>query len=69
LFIETNVYILEFFPYDCFSRLSRFNSLSNSDSSLEKNIAPTLFGMVGAFGIALHASNTLPYSFVLMYSP
>jgi len=43
--------------------------LSNSDSSLERSIAPTLLGVVGAFGIAPHASNTLPYSFVLMYSP
>jgi len=43
--------------------------LSNSDSSQERNIAPTLLGMVGAFDIAPHASNTLPYSFVLMYSP
>jgi hypothetical protein len=69
LFIETNVYFLEFFPCDYLSRLSCFDSLSNSDSSIEKSIAPTLLGVIGAFGIALHASNTLPYSFVLMYSP
>jgi hypothetical protein len=43
--------------------------LSNNNSSLERSIAPTLLGVVGAFGIAPHASNTLPNSFVLMYSP
>jgi len=43
--------------------------LNNSDSSLKRSIAPTLLAVVGAFGIAPHASNTLPYSFVLMYSP
>ncbi len=31
--------------------------------------APTLFGVVGAFGIAPRAFNTFAYSFVLMYSP
>ncbi len=69
LLIETNVYILKFLPWDCFSRLSCFDLLSNSDSSLERRIAPTLLGVVGAFGIALCVSNTLSYSFVLMYSP
>jgi hypothetical protein len=69
LLIETNVYILELLPRDYFSRLSCPDSLSNNNSSLKKNIALTLFGMVGAFGITLHASNTLPYSFVLIYSP
>jgi hypothetical protein len=69
LLIETNVYLLEFFPWDYLSKLSCFDSLSNSDSSLEKSIAPTLLGVVSAFGIAPYASNTLPYSFVLMYSP
>jgi len=69
LLIETNIYILEFRPWDCFSRLSCLDSLSNSDFSLHKSIAPTLLGIVGAFGIAPYASNTLPYSFVLMYSP
>jgi hypothetical protein len=68
LLIETNVYVLEFFPWDCFSRLNYLDSLSNSDSSLERSIAPTLLGVVGAFSIATQASNTLPYSFVLMYS-
>jgi hypothetical protein len=68
LFIETNVYVLKFLPWDCLSRLSCFDSLSNSDFSLERSIAPTLLGVVGAFGIALHAFNTFPYSFVLMYS-
>jgi len=42
--------------------------LSNSDSSQERSITTTLLGMVGAFDIAPHASNILPYSFVLMYS-
>jgi len=49
--------------------LSCFDSLSNNNSSLKRNIAQTLLGVVGAFGIAPHASNTLPFSFVLMYSP
>jgi hypothetical protein len=69
LLIETNVYFLEFLLGDCLSRLNCLDSLSNSDSSLERSIALTLLGVVGAFSIALHASNTLPYSFVLMYSP
>jgi hypothetical protein len=69
LLIETNIYILEFLPWDYFSRLSCLDSLSNNDFSLERSIAPTILGVVGAFGIAFHASNTLPYSFVLMYSP
>jgi hypothetical protein len=69
LLIETNVYLLEFLPWDYLLRLNWFDSLSNSDSSLKRNIAPTLLGVVGAFGIAHYASNTLPYSLVLMYSP
>jgi hypothetical protein len=69
LFIETNIYLLKKIIWDCFSKLCCIDSLTNSDSSLEKNILPTLFTVVGAFGIAPHASNTLPYSFVLMYSP
>ncbi len=69
MLIETNIYLLEFLTWGCLSRLSCLDSLSNHDSSLERNIAPTLFGVVGAFGIALHASNTFPYLFVLMYSP
>jgi hypothetical protein len=69
LLIETNVYVLEFLPWNCLSRLSYLNSLSNSDSSQKKSITTTLLGMVGAFDIAPHASNILPYSFVLMYSP
>jgi hypothetical protein len=69
LLIETNVYVLKFLPWDCFSRLNYLDSLSISDSSIKKSIAPTLLGVVGAFGFAPHASNTLPYSFVLMYSP
>jgi hypothetical protein len=63
LLIETNIYFLKFLPWDCLC----FDALSNSDSSLERSIVPTLLGMVGAFGIAPHASNTLPY--MLMYSP
>jgi len=51
------------------SRLNCLDSFNNNDLSLERRIAPTLLGEVGAFGIALHVSNTLPYSFVLMYSP
>jgi hypothetical protein len=69
LLIEKNIYVLEFFPWDCLSRLSCLDSWSNSDYSLENNIAPTLLGVVVAFGIDPHASNTFPYSFVLMYSP
>jgi hypothetical protein len=69
LFIETNIYLLEFLPWDCLSTLSYLDSLSNNDFSLERSIAPTLLGVVGAFGIAPHAFNTLPYSFVLMHSP
>ncbi len=68
LFIETNVY-LKFIPWDYFSKLSCLDSLNISDSSLEKSITSTLLGVVGAFGIAPCASNTLPYSFLLMYSP
>jgi hypothetical protein len=68
LFVETNVYLLEYLGI-VFSRLSCLDLLNNNDSSLERSIAPTLLGVVGAFGIALHASNTLPYSFVLIYSP
>jgi hypothetical protein len=69
LLIEINVYILEFLRWDYFSRLSCLDSWSNNDSSLERSIAPTLFGVVGAFGIAPRAFNTFAYSFVLMYSP
>jgi len=69
LLIETNIYVLKFLPWNYFSRLKCFDSLSNNDSSLERNIAPTLLGVIGAFSIALHASNTFPYSFVLMYFP
>jgi hypothetical protein len=69
LLIETNVYVLEFLPWDYLSRLRCLDSLSNENSSLERSIAPTLLGVVGAFGSTLHASNTFPYSFVLMYSP
>jgi len=69
LLIETNIYVLEFLPQDCLSKLSCLDSLSNNNFSLERSIALILFGVVGAFGITLHASNTLPYSFVLMYSP
>ncbi len=58
LLIETNVYVLEFLPWDCFSRLNFLDSLINSDFSLERSIAPTLLGVVGAFGIAVRASNT-----------
>jgi len=68
LLVETNVYLLEYFGI-IFSRLSCLDFLNNNDSSLERSIAPTLLGVVGAFGIAPHASNTLPYSFVLIYSP
>jgi hypothetical protein len=41
LFIETNIYFLEFFLWDCFSKLRCIDSSSNSDSSLEKSIVPT----------------------------
>jgi hypothetical protein len=64
LFIETNIYILNYL-----SKLSCLDSWSNNDFSLKKNIAPTLLKVVSAFGIAPHASNTLPFSFMLMYSP
>ncbi len=69
LFIETNVYLFKKNLWDCLSKLSCLDILSNNDSSLERSIVETLLGVVGAFGIALRASNTLPYSFVLMYSP
>jgi hypothetical protein len=58
LLIEINVYFLEFLPWDYLARLSCADSLNNNDSSLERNIAPTLFEVVGTFGIDLHASNT-----------
>jgi hypothetical protein len=62
LLIETNVYLLEFLPWDYLSKLSCLDSLSNSDYSLERSITPTLLGIVGAFGIVLRASNISPNS-------
>jgi len=54
LLIETNVYLLEFLPWDYFSKLNCLDSLSNNDSSLEKNITPTLLGIVGAAFSLVH---------------
>lgn len=44
-------------------------SLSNNACCINKSIMPTLFGTIGAFGMEVDASNTLSFSFVLMYSP
>ncbi len=51
------------------STQSCFASLSKNDFALEKMTTPILLGIVGASNMVCGASNALPSSFVLMYSP